>query len=136
MGSNRKKVLLVDDDRAIRTMYRDLFEKNGFSVHTEESAIGALEILASGEAFDVVVTDIMMAKMDGWELLDTIRGMLKLSDTELPVVVISAFESDTLEVKAYSHGANASFIKGKDPLTKLLRLVRIQTGLERSKYSD
>lgn len=131
------RVLLVDDDRSIRKMYGDYLRVHGFEVVEENSAIDALDRLLKGdEKFDLLITDIMMAKMDGWELLDTIRKGMKLDDLTLPVIVISAFESDTLEAKALGRGANGSFVKGSDPLSKLLQMVRIQTGHERSRYSD
>jgi len=130
------RVLLVDDDTSIRKMYGEYLGAQGFDITEESTAIGALDRLLKGEEFDLVITDIMMAKMDGWELLETIREGLKLDDLVLPVIVISAFESDTLEAKALGKGANGSFVKGNDPLSKLLRLARIHTGQERSKYSD
>jgi len=129
-------ILLVDDDSYIRTMYADYLGKHGFDVTTEGSATSALGHLLNGEKFDLVITDIMMAKMDGWEFLKTIRKGLRLDDATLPVIVISAFESDTLEAKALGEGANGSFIKGGSPLEDLLRQVRIQTGQERCGYSD
>lgn len=130
------RILLVDDDRSIRTMYAEYLGSHGFEVVEEDSAIGALGRLLGGEKYGLVITDIMMAKMDGWELLDTIREGLRLDSLALPVIVVSAFESDTLETKALGKGANGSFVKGNDPLSELLRQVRIQLGQERSKYSD
>jgi len=131
-----KKILLVDDDVSINKLYADVLAQDGFIVATESSAISALGRFSSGESFDLVITDIMMAKMDGWEFLDTLRNKLDLSSDKLPVIVISAFESVTLEFKAMSNGANASFIKGGQPLSELVREARIQTGRARSKYDD
>jgi len=130
------KILLVDDDRTIRKMYGEYLRAHSFTVIEEGSATEALDRLMKGEVFDLVITDIMMAKMDGWEFLDTIRLELKLGDLALPVIIVSAFESDTLEAKALGKGANGSFVKGNDPLSKLLKQARIHTGQERSKYSD
>lgn len=130
------RILLVDDDQSIRKMYGDYLQAHGFDVVEESSALAALDRLMREEKFDLVITDIMMAKMDGWEFLGTIRKELKLNDLALPVIIVSAFESDTLEAKALGKGANGSFVKGSDPLSKLLRMARIQTGRERSKYSD
>ena len=130
------RVLLVDDDQTIREMYSEYLGAHGFDVTEESSAFGVLNRLLKGEKYALVITDIMMAKMDGWELLETIRDGLKLDDLALPVIVMSAFESDTLEAKALGKGANGSFVKGGDPLSELLHQARIQTGQERSKYSD
>ncbi len=129
-------ILLVDDDRFICEMYGSYLAVHGFDVVTENSASGALARLTEGEQYDLVITDIMMAKMDGWELLQTIREDLQFDNLTLPVIIISAFASDALEAKALGKGANGSFVKGSAPLSGLLKQVRIQTGQERSKYSD
>jgi len=129
------KILLIDDDASIRKMYGDFLRSKGFEVREEASAVSGLDLLNQGEKFDLVITDIMMARMDGWEFLDAVRKELRLDELTLPVIIISAFESDTLEVKAFSKGANGSFVKGTS-LSRLVRMVRIHTGQERSTYSD
>lgn len=136
MKDRHSKILLVDDDRMIRRMYSDLLESDGNEVVTEGSAIDALERLSKGEEFNLVVTDIMMAKMDGWELLHAIREDLGFGELQLPVIVISAhFDSDTLRAEAFRRGANSTYTKAQ-PLTKLLQEVRIQTGRLRSRFDD
>jgi len=131
-----KRVLLIDDDRILRHAYADCLTTNGFEVCAEASAIDGLDRITQGEHFDLVITDVMMAKMDGWEFLDTLRNKLHLSSKALPVIIISAFESIVLEFKALQHGANASYVKGGKPLSELVREARIQTGRERSQYDD
>lgn len=129
-------ILLVDDDRAIRKMYADFLRNNDFEVVEERSALDALERLVAGEKFDAVVTDIMMAKMDGWEFLSVIRNDIGLSALDLPVIIISAhFESDFLNAEAFNRGASAAYAKG-EPLSRLLKEVRIHTGTMRSKFDD
>jgi len=136
MKDRHSKILLVDDDRMIRRMYSDLLESDGNEVVTEGSAIDALERLNKGEAYNLVVTDIMMAKMDGWELLRAIREDLGFDELQLPVIVVSAhFDSDTLRAEAFRRGANATYTKAQS-LTKLLQEVRIQTGRLRSRFDD
>ena len=133
---NPARVLIIDDDRAILRMYSDIMSAEGFITETDSSAIDAIERLQKGEKFDLVITDIMMARLDGWELLRNIRQEMKLGELELPVIIVSAFVSDTLEAKAFSCGANGSYVKGREPLTKLFKMVRIQTGRERSIFDD
>lgn len=136
MEEKLPKILLVDDDRVIRRMYRDYLEADNCKVITENSAEDALDRLQKGEKFDLVITDIMMARMDGWGLLRAIREDLGFGELELPVIVISAhFESDILRAEAFRRGANATYTKAQ-PLTVLLREVRIQTGRLRSKFDD
>lgn len=130
----KKRVLLVDDESLLRNMYAEVLRKEEFEVVERNSAEDALSDLLKGEQYDLVVTDIMMAKMDGWEFLDTIRKELKLDDLTLPVIIISAFESDTLVSKAFGRGANGCLTKPIKPLAKLVELAKIQTGRVRSKF--
>jgi two-component system response regulator HydG len=130
------KILLVDDDAMVRVMYADYLTHDGNEVELAASANEAMARLAAGDKFDLLITDIMMAKMDGWELLEYIRSELKLSELQLPVIIISAFESDTLNAQALGKGANGSYVKGGMPLDELARMVRIHTGRMRSKFSD
>jgi CheY-like chemotaxis protein len=116
-------------------MYGDFLRSEGFDVTEESSAIDALERLPN-ERFDLVVTDVMMARMDGWEFLERIRKGLELDSLELPVIVISAhFQSDILQAEAFKRGASATYAKG-EPLSRLLKEVRIHTGTLRSKFDD
>jgi len=133
----RKKpcVLLVDDDAMTLRLFQDYLEIEGFSVTPVNAAQAALEVLIRGDHIDLVITDIMMARVDGWEFLHMIRKKLKLDDLKLPVIVMTAFICDTLEVKALQYGANGIYIKGT-PIQKLVHEAKIQTGLVRSKFSD
>ena len=117
-------------------MYTDCIRSEGFEVVGVGSAEEGLDLLLRGEKFDLVVTDIMMAKMDGWEFLDTIRKGLKFDDTKLPVIVVSAFDSAELEMKAFHRGANGCLTKPIRPLSKLINLVKIHTGRARSRFND
>lgn len=134
METRKPHILLIDDDKSIRKLYCELLSTAGFVVTDAASAQDGLEHLLHGEEFDLIITDIMMAKMDGWELLTVIRKNLKLDALKLPVIVMSAFESNTLEMKALQYGANGCYVKGT-PLQKLIREVKIQTGLMRSDFS-
>lgn len=128
------RVLLVDDDKMICRLYAEALRAEDFIVTECHSAEEALDHLLKGEKFDLLITDIMMAKMDGWELLDTIRKDLKRGALALPVIIISAFESTELETKAFIRGASGCLIKPVVPLSRLINLAKIHTGRVRSKY--
>jgi len=134
MNERVPKILLIDDDDAIRRLYGNILRSEGFDITPMVSAQAALESLLKGDTYDLVITDIMMAKMDGWDLLQAIRKRLKLDELKLPVIVMSAFESGALEFKALQYGANGHYVKGTT-VQKLIREAKIQTGLIRSNYS-
>ncbi|HSQ03182.1 MAG TPA: response regulator, partial [Burkholderiales bacterium] len=82
------KVLVVDDSADTTDMLRRLLELEGASVVTAGSGWDALQI-ASGRKFDVVVSDISMPGMDGFEFLHRLRGLP--GGTEVPVLALTGF---------------------------------------------
>ena len=73
MEGDKKKILIVDDDSFLLDMYALKFSQNNFEVHTGSSAMQALEKLKGGLVPDVMLTDIVMPEMDGFELLTEIN---------------------------------------------------------------
>ena len=81
-------VLLVDDDRAVRSTTRRLLERSKFTVVDVDSAVTALELFrAEPGAFDVLLTDIRMPGMDGVQLAQAVRDIMP----QFPVVFISGY---------------------------------------------
>ena len=66
------KILFVDDNATICTMYGNMLEKSGYSVVSANSGPEALKLLDT-KSFDLILLDIMMEPMDGWEVLEHIR---------------------------------------------------------------
>jgi CheY-like chemotaxis protein len=101
--SEGAKVLLVDDDFAIIDGVSDFLESEGFSVVPASNGIDALNQLRSGHRVDVIVLDVMMPIMDGWDF--RAEQLADPSLRDIPVVVISAsgFSRDTLrqQLRAY-----------------------------------
>ena len=89
----RPRVLLVDDDDAVRFLVREMLVSAGYEPVSAGSAEEALHQLATGtEPFDVVVTDASLPGLSGAELL----GRLRTGDPQPQVLVISGYQSDTL----------------------------------------
>lgn len=94
------KILLADDLRAILECRKLRLEQEGFAVLAADSGLSALRI-AKSQRPDLVVTDIRMAGMDGYELCRKIRGLY-----DVPVILYSAYDiSRELEEAAASVGA-------------------------------
>lgn len=127
-GQQKFRVLVVDDDRIVLTMYADYLSKAGFAVETAESAEdGLARVIAGG--IDCVVTDIMMARMDGWQFLDYIRKDLGLNELQLPVIVMSAVASVDLDMEYMRHRANDWVTKPIQPLAKLAHKIMALLGV-------
>ena len=112
-----KKVLLVDDDREIRLVLNQGLSRcaDSFAVRMAGDGIEALECLRSQE-ISLVVTDLKMPRMDGFELLAVIME----SYPDIPVIVISGFSSPNMQRLARQGGAVA-FIAKPFPIESLTR---------------
>jgi CheY-like chemotaxis protein len=96
-------VLIVEDDPAIRLMLRKLLEKINSQIIEAENSKEALDMLA-GTRPDLVVADISMPIMDGYELLEHIRKNLSLKD--IPIIIITADDQEATRERVFSLGAN------------------------------
>lgn len=85
-GSTR--ILLVDDSPFFRNMLTPLLKVAGYNVTTLESAIEALEICESGERFDMIISDIEMPEMDGFEFAEKLKASNDLKD--IPLLALSS----------------------------------------------
>ena len=79
------RILVVDDDKNVRYVMRELLELENYTVFTAENGERALELMLDTHV-DLVIVDIMMPKMDGYEFTKELRGF----NPELPVLMVSA----------------------------------------------
>jgi DNA-binding NtrC family response regulator len=86
---DKRNILVVDDELLIRDLLYDHFASRDYQISTAESAEKALEILEGDQQFDVILTDLKMAGMDGLQLVDHI----KQRHAELPVIIMTGFPS-------------------------------------------
>ncbi|MFO0758944.1 MAG: response regulator [Byssovorax sp.] len=86
--NKHRSVLVVDDDYDLRQILRDILEDHGYDVETAENGAAALKILRASPSPPVVLLDLMMPVMDGWQLLEELRRDTVLA--EVPVVVVTA----------------------------------------------
>jgi signal transduction histidine kinase/CheY-like chemotaxis protein len=86
-GSTAGRALLVDDDEVVRRSVRQALEPIGWNVTEAENGQVAVDALTAGRP-DVIILDLMMPEMDGFEFMDELRG--RPDWQEIPVVVITA----------------------------------------------
>jgi len=88
MFSPRPDVLLVEDDAAIREALSEVLSDEGFLVQTAPHGQAAIDVLAAGARPKVILLDLMMPVMDGWQFM---QRMLARDDwAHIPVIVVSA----------------------------------------------
>jgi two-component system chemotaxis sensor kinase CheA len=114
------RVLVVDDSITTRTMERNLFEAAGYTVTVAIDGADAWSILQTEEV-DIVVSDIDMPRMNGFDLTAKIRADTRLAD--LPVVLVTALESRDDKERGIQIGANAYVLKSSFDQSNLLEIV-------------
>lgn len=103
------KILIVDDDKFLLDMYTLKFKEKGFEVDSAFGSIKALEKLKEDSNFDVVVMDVVMPSMDGFELLSEIKKE-KLAPNAKMVILSNLGQSSDIE-KGKKLGADGYIVK-------------------------
>ncbi|MCW2966719.1 MAG: two component transcriptional regulator, winged helix family, partial [Solirubrobacteraceae bacterium] len=120
---NGTRILVVDDDADIRGLVRELLERSGFLVREAADGKEALRMLYDARP-ELIVLDIAMPEMDGWQTLERIREM-----TDVPVVMLTAREGELEAVRGLKAGADDYVRK---PFGRQELLARVQALLRRS----
>ncbi|HEX9775176.1 MAG TPA: response regulator [Actinomycetota bacterium] len=111
---SRRKVLVVDDHADIRLMCRVNLQLEGYEVIEAADGQEGLDQIRS-ERPDVVLLDIMMPGIDGWQVLETVKGDPTLAG--IPIVVLTARVQRDDEIRGWSAGASEYLPKPFNPAT-------------------
>jgi len=106
------RVLFIDDDPLVGKLVRDILEQEGFQPTVATSGQQGLD-LARAHPPDVILLDIMMPGMDGFEVCEAIRRDHTLH--KIPVVMLTAMESQKLNERAFAAGAEVCMTKPFSP---------------------
>lgn len=128
MQTNRPKLLVVDDDPVNLRVIETILSTEKYDLRTVTSGSKALEELAC-QKFDLVISDVMMPNMSGYELVRTIRKQLSI--TELPVLLLTARGQAKDIENGFLSGANDYVMKPVDPL-ELRSRVKALTDVKQS----
>ena len=111
------RILVVDDDKNTRILLKAVLEAERYTVFTAENGEAALEVM-DREHIDLVVLDIMMPKMDGYEFTKTLRE----SQNTLPILMVSAKQLPEDKHKGFIVGTDDYITKPNDEEEMLLRI--------------
>ncbi len=123
----KKKILVIDDDEKLGRLLRDYLAKYDFTVTCHIHPIQGLNALRK-ETFDLIILDVMLPEMDGFEVCRTIR-----KDHTIPVIMLTARGEVTDRIVGLEIGADDYLPKPFEPRELV---ARIQTILRRSRYDD
>jgi two-component system chemotaxis sensor kinase CheA len=116
----RKSILVVEDSITARTLLKQILETAGYDVKTAVDGVDALARLRA-ETFDLVISDVDMPRLNGFDLTAQIRSHPRLA--QLPVVLVTALESRDDRERGIDVGANAYVVKSGFDQSHLLAAV-------------
>lgn len=122
------KILVVDDDKNTLLLLSSVLENAHYEVVTATNGVEALEVI-DREHIDLVVLDIMMPKMDGYEFTKELRA----ADNNLPILMVSAKQLPADKHKGFLVGTDDYMIK---PIDEEEMLLRIKALLRRAKIAN
>ncbi len=115
-------ILVVDDEASVRDLISTTLTKCGASVTVACAVRDALEAMREHK-FDVVVSDIAMPEIDGYEFIRTIRALPASNGTRIPVIALTAYASLDDRNRALALGFNQHLSKPVDPITLVRTIV-------------
>ena len=110
-------ILVVEDDAALRKMMQSVLQRNGYRTLLAEDGEAALAVLEREQA-DLIITDIMMPNMDGYELTE----LLRQSNYNMPILMVTVKESYTDKHRGFSAGIDDYMVKPIDINEMILRV--------------
>lgn len=120
-GNNGPEVLIIEDEEAIIEMYKMRLEKDGYRVEVARNGAWGLK-LASERKFDIIIMDMVMPAMNGYEMLSKIKADKNCEDTPIIVLSNSAQENDIAKTKKL--GVNSFLLKSQITPAKLAKEVK------------
>ena len=119
--SSEKHILVVDDSLTTRILERNILKAAGYNVTVAVNGLEALTKITS-EDFDLVVTDVEMPEINGFELTERLRAQEKFN--KIPIILVTSLASEIDKRKGLNFGANAYLTKGNFNQDELLVTIR------------
>lgn len=119
------KILVVDDEARMRKLVKDFLSVKGFQVVEAEDGEQAVDTFFQQKDFALVILDVMMPKMDGWEVCKTIRQY-----SQVPIIMLTARSEERDELQGFKLGVDEYISK---PFSPKILVARVEAILRRSK---
>lgn len=120
-AASHSRLLVADDSFTTRELIRSILQSAGYDVTTAVDGFDALDKLRAG-TYDLVVSDVEMPRVDGFQLTAQIRNDLGLTD--LPVIIVTSLASEAHKRRGLEVGAQAYIVKSQFDQSNLLETVR------------
>lgn len=118
------KILVVDDESRMRKLVRDFLERAGFQVLEAGDGMDALDVFYDNQDIGLIILDVMMTKMDGWEVCREIR-----KESKVPIIMLTARGEERDELNGFELGVDEYISK---PFSPKILVARVNALLRRT----
>lgn len=118
------KILVIDDESRMRKLVRDFLTKKGYEVLEAANGEEAMEIFYEDKDIDLLILDVMMPKMDGWEVCREIR-----KNSKVPIIMLTARSDERDELLGFDLGVDEYISK---PFSPKILVARVEAILRRT----
>lgn len=120
----QKRILLVEDSLTTRELEKSILESCGYQVNTATDGMEGLK-MAREEEIDIIVTDVEMPRMNGFQMIQKIKEDKRLNG--LPVIIVTSLEKESEKKKGMEVGADAYIVKASFDQTNLINTIESLT---------
>ena len=121
---NQIKILVVDDESRMRKLVRDFLEKKGYKVIEAKDGLEALEVFYKERDVALIILDVMMPQMDGWQVLREVR-----ESSRIPIIMLTARSEERDELLGFELGVDEYISK---PFSPKILVARAEALLRRA----
>ncbi len=122
---NDIRILVVDDEERMRKLIRDFLQRKQYQITEAEDGEQAIELFMANHGYDLVILDVMMPKMDGWEVCREIRKISKV-----PIIMLTAKGEESDELLGFELGVDEYITK---PFSPRILVARVEALMRRTK---
>ena len=119
------KILIVDDESRMRKLIRDFLEREGYQILEATDGVAAMDLFYSDKTIDLIILDVMMPRMDGWQACKEIR-----EHSKVPIMMLTARAEEWNELKGFELGVDEYVTK---PFSPKILVARVAALLQRTK---
>lgn len=125
---DKLKILVVDDESRMRKLVKDFLSRNNYEVIEAENGLRALDLFYETKDIALIILDVMMPEMDGWQVCKEIRQYSKV-----PIIMLTAKGTEQDELQGFELGVDEYISK---PFSPKILVARVEAILRRSGATD
>ncbi len=124
----RLQILVVDDESRMRKLVKDFLQREGYGVLEAADGAEAMDVFYENKGIALVILDIMMPKMDGWQVCREIR-----QTSDIPIIMLTARSDERDELQGFELGVDEYISK---PFSPKILVARVSAILRRTRGAD